>query len=125
MLRFELEFVEREHKVRVLDFSGSLVDVRSATRDEQMQAPFIDASIWVTTLEGDPNSLYARWDSGICDDLQIMRISADIRSIEVEQPPRQPCDAVGSATTVVLSFDRPVQGGTVGVRLMRAPLPPA
>ena len=125
MLRFDLEFVEREHEVRVLDFSGALADVRLATRREMEQAPIIDAMIWVATLPDDPNSLLARWSSGLCDDEQIVRIAPDIASIEVEQPPRQPCDAVGMDTIVVFTFDRPVQGGTVGVRLMRAPLPPA
>jgi hypothetical protein len=111
-----------EVNLRLLDASGALVGAREATRGERermaMMSDLVDTvRIEVATLPTDPNALYARWNAGICEGLQAVLISADLTRIDVRQPPHEGCDSAGSAVSVVMTFDRPIDGDQVVARL--------
>jgi hypothetical protein len=104
--------------LRIVDHSGALSNARQATRAEIQALAMIPDTIGVVGLPGDDRSLYARWTSSICDGETTVRIDAAVRSIEVEQPPRKQCDAVGTFVDLVLSFSGPVDGRLVTADLI-------
>lgn len=106
--------------LRIVDGSGALLKARQATRGEIQRVAMIPDSIGVVGLPGDDRSVYARWTSSICEGETTVRIDADIRSIEVQQPPRQQCDAVGTFVDLVLTFSGPVDKNLVTADLLES-----
>jgi hypothetical protein len=104
--------------VRIVDQSGSLSKARQATRSEIQRVAIIPDTIAVVGLPGDDRSLYARWTSSICEGETTVQIDAAIRSIEVQQPPRKQCDAVGTFVDLVLTFSTPIAGDLVTADLV-------
>ena len=96
--------------LRILDLSGALAEARQATQSEVDSALMFPDTIAIVGLPGDDRSLYARWTSSICEGETTVRVDAAIRTIEVEQPPREECDAAGTYVDLVLTFDREIDG---------------
>ena len=99
--------------VRVHDASHSLNSIRASTSKEDQLIALWPDTIGVETLKAHPNSLYVRWSSALCAGRHEVLISPDARALEVREPPRAQCDAVGTFVSIVLTFDHPVDGASV------------
>jgi predicted small lipoprotein YifL len=106
--------------LRIVDGSGTLLKARQATRGEIQRVAIIPDTIGVVGLPGDDRSLYARWSSNICEGETTVRIDAAIRSVEVRQPPRKHCDAVGTFVDLVLTFSGSADKDLVTADLLEA-----
>jgi hypothetical protein len=118
----------RMRTVRVVDVSGWLLDAREATDaeiSEVIRLEHLDLDIWTATLRDDRHALVLAWRNGICDLNETASIGPGVGSIEVRQAPRHGCDAMGSGSRILLTFDRAIDDNAIAVRLFEARVVPA